>query len=138
MRIKSYSETIRFSKFEERYDYLRIGGTLGMATFGSSRYLNQTFYTSRLWQSIRNEVIVRDNGCDLGIPGREIYDKIIIHHINPITEDDIEEMSEFLLNPEFLICTCFDTHNAIHFGDASLLPKEPVERFPNDTCPWLL
>lgn len=138
MRIKTYSEMLQYATFEERYDYLRIGGTLGIATFGSSRYLNQAFYTSHLWQSIRNDVIVRDNGCDLGDLDREIYGKIVIHHINPITEDDLELMSDFLLNPEFLICTSFDTHNAIHFGDASLLPKLPVERFPNDTCPWLL
>jgi hypothetical protein len=137
MKVKSYSEMIRLTTFESRYEYLRIGGRIGAATFGSSRYINQAFYTSRLWRSTRDEVILRDNGCDLGIEGREIFHRIIIHHMNPITEEDIDEMNDFLLNPEFLICVCDKTHNAIHFGDESLLPRLPIVRTRNDTSPWL-
>jgi hypothetical protein len=136
MRIKSYSEMIRITTFEERYEYLKIGGAIGAATFGSSRYINQGFYISRLWRSIRDEVILRDNGCDLADPDREIYDQITIHHMNPIDEEDVINHSDFLLDPEFLICTTRMTHNAIHFGDSSLLIQLPVERRPNDTCPW--
>jgi hypothetical protein len=138
MRIKTYSEMIQFPTFEERYEYLRIGGAIGAATFGSSRYLNQWFYRSHEWRNIREYVILRDNGCDLGDPDREICDQINVHHMNPIDEDDLDERSEFLLSPEFLICTARPTHNAIHFGDASLLVQLPVERRPNDTSPWLL
>jgi hypothetical protein len=136
MRIKNYSELLRYSTFEGRYEYLRMGGAVGAATFGHSRYLNQWFYTSSIWRSIRNEVIIRDNGCDLGIDDRQIFDKIVVHHMNPITEDDIDERSPFLLDPEFLVCTSSITHNAIHFGDASILLQLPVERTRNDTCPW--
>jgi hypothetical protein len=136
MRIKTYSEMIRIPTFEERYEYLKIGGAIGAATFGNSRYVNQWFYQSKLWRSTRDFVIVRDNGCDLADPDREIYDQIHVHHINPIDEDDVVSHSEFLLDPEFLICTTRVTHNAIHFGDASLLFQLPVERRPNDTCPW--
>ena len=138
MRLKSYSKLLRCLSFESRYEYLRIGGSVGASTFGHARYINQAFYTSRLWRSVRDEVIIRDNGCDLGIRDREIYDRIIIHHMNPITEDDIDELSDLVINPEFLICTSRNTHNAIHFGDATLLPQLPVERSPNDTSPWLL
>jgi hypothetical protein len=138
MRIKTYSEMIQCSSFEDRYDYLRIGGAIGAATFGHARYINQSFYTSRLWRSIRDAVILRDDGCDLGIGDRQIFDKILIHHMNPISEEDVYEQSEFLLDPEFLICTSNNTHNAIHFGDASLLPQLPIERTRNDTSPWLL
>ena len=136
MTIRTYSELITIPTFEERYKYLKIGGKVGEETFGFERYLNQEFYKSNEWQSIRRQVIVRDLGCDLGIEGREIHGKIIVHHMNPITIDDIIEASDFLLNPEYLICTLKSTHDAIHYGDESLLIKAPVERTKNDTCPW--
>ena len=136
MTIRTYSELITIPTFEERYKYLKIGGKVGEETFGFERYLNQEFYKSTEWQSIRRQVIVRDLGCDLGIEGREIHGKIIVHHMNPITIDDIVSASDFLLNPEYLICTLKSTHDAIHYGDESLLIKAPVERMKNDTCPW--
>lgn len=136
MTIRTYSELIAIPTFEERYKYLKIGGKVGEETFGFERYLNQEFYKSHEWQSIRRQVIVRDLGCDLGIEGREIHGKIIVHHMNPITIDDIVSASDFLLNPEYLICTLKSTHDAIHYGDESLLIKAPVERMKNDTCPW--
>lgn len=136
MIIRTYSELITIPTFEERYKYLKIGGKVGEETFGFERYLNQEFYKSYEWQSIRRQVIVRDLGCDLGIKDREIHGKIIVHHMNPITIDDIIEASDFLLNPEYLICTLKSTHDAIHYGDESLLIKAPVERMKNDTCPW--
>ena len=136
MTIRTYSELITIPTFEERYKYLKIGGKVGEETFGFERYLNQEFYKSHEWQSIRRQVIVRDLGCDLGIEGREIHGKIIVHHMNPITIDDIVSASDFLLNPEYLICTLKSTHDAIHYGDESLLIKAPVERTKNDTCPW--
>lgn len=136
MGIKTYSELIAIPTFEERYEYLRIGGSVGEETFGFDRYLNQVFYKSKEWKAVRRFVIVRDNGCDLGMEGYEIYGKILIHHINPISKKDILERSDFLLNPEYLICTSKTTHDAIHYGDASLLPMKPIERRPNDTCPW--
>ena len=138
MRIRTYSELIQIPTFEERFEYLKIGGAIGAATFGSSRYINQWFYTSKLWRSTRDFCIVRDEGCDLADPDRQIYDQITIHHMNPIDEDDIAMHSEFLLDPEFLICTSSRTHNAIHFGDSSLLAQLPPERRPNDTSPWRL
>lgn len=136
MTIRTYSELITIPTFEERYRYLKIGGKVGEETFGFERYLNQEFYKSHEWQSIRRQVIVRDLGCDLGIEDREIHGKIIVHHMNPITIDDIVSASDFLLNPEYLICTLKSTHDAIHYGDESLLIKAPVERMKNDTCPW--
>ena len=136
MTIRTYSELITIPTFEERYKYLKIGGKVGEETFGFERYLNQEFYKSHEWQSIRRQVIVRDLGCDLGIKDREIHGKIIVHHMNPITIDDIIEASDFLLNPEYLICTLKSTHDAIHYGDENLLIKAPVERTKNDTCPW--
>lgn len=138
MKTRYYSTMIQLPTFEERFEYLKIGGFVGAATFGSSRYINQWFYTSQLWRSTRDFVITRDNGCDLADPDRQIYDQIHIHHMNPIDEEDIAQHSEFLLDPEFLICTSRTTHNAIHFGDASLLIQLPVERRPNDTSPWRL
>lgn len=135
--IRTYSELITFPTFEERYRYLRLGGKVGKETFGFDRYINQRFYKSKEWLSIRDKVILRDNGCDLGIPGREIYDRILIHHMNPITQDDILQRSDYLLNPEYLICTIKNTHDAIHFSDESLLITVPAERYENDTCPWL-
>lgn len=136
MIIKTYSELIKLKTFEERYEYLRLGGIVGKETFGFDRYLNQTFYKTDEWLSIRDHVIVRDNGCDLGIEGREIHSRILVHHMNPITKEDILSRSEYLLNPEYLICTIKSTHDAIHYGDESLLIKMPVERRKNDTCPW--
>lgn len=136
MSIKTYSELSKLATFEERYSYLRLNGFVGKETFGFDRYLNQVFYKSSKWRSIRDFVIIRDNGCDLGIEGREIHGRIIIHHMNPITIQDITQQSEFLLDPEFLISTIHETHNAIHYGDANLLIREPVERQRNDTCPW--
>lgn len=134
--IRTYSELIKLETFEERYSYLRLGGTVGQETFGFDRYLNQLFYTTDEWRSLRDFVIIRDCGCDLGIPGREIPNRIIVHHMNPITKDDILQRSKFLLDPEYLICTLKTTHDAIHYGDESLLLKPPVERRKNDTCPW--
>lgn len=135
-KIRTYSELITFKTFEERYEYLRLGGKIGEDTFGFDRYLNQRFYTSKEWQRIRDQVILRDNGCDLGIPDREIYSRIIVHHMNPIRKEDILDRSKFLLDPEFMICTFKNTHDAIHYGDRSILFEEPIERTPNDTCPW--
>lgn len=136
MTIRTYSELITIPTFEERYDYLRLGGKVGEETFGFDRYINQLFYRSKEWKSIRDRIITRDNGCDLGIDGREIYGKILIHHMNPITKDDILQRSEYLLDPEYLITTIKNTHDAIHYGDRSLLITSPVERSRNDTCPW--
>ena len=136
MIIKTYSELIKLKTFEERYEYLKLGGIVGKETFGFDRYLNQTFYKTDEWLSIRDHVIVRDNGCDLGIEGREIHSRILVHHMNPITKEDILSRSEYLLNPEYLICTIKSTHDAIHYGDESLLITMPVERRKNDTCLW--
>ena len=134
--IRSYSELRRITTFEERYKYLQLGGIVGKDTFGFDRYLNQIFYRSQKWRSIRDHVIIRDNGCDLGVEGYDIYGRILIHHMNPITLEDIEKESDFLLNPEYLICTTHNTHNAIHYGDEKLLITAPIERTKNDTCPW--
>ena len=136
MIIRTYSELIKLPTFEERFQYLKLDGDVGVETFGFDRYLNQAFYSSDEWKSIRNKVIIRDNGCDLGIEGREIYKRIIIHHMNPITKEDLLYRTEYLLNPEYMICTMKNTHDAIHYGDENLLFKEPIERKPNDTCPW--
>ena len=136
MSIRTYSEMITLPTFEERFRYLQLGGKVGEDTFGHDRYLNQMFYTSDEWRRIRRDVIVRDNGCDLGIQDREIHGLIIIHHMNPITIEDIINRSEFLLNPEYLISTVKNTHDAIHFSDERILITDPIERRPNDTCPW--
>lgn len=136
MKIRTYSELSKLNTFEERYRYLRLGGKVGEETFGSDRYANQIFYKSPEWKSLRDYVIIRDNGCDLGMPGHEIHGRILIHHLNPISINDILERSELLLNPEYLICTVMSTHQAIHYGDESLLALAPVERKRNDTCPW--
>lgn len=136
MSIKTYSELSLIPTFEERYRYLRLSGGVGEETFGFDRYLNQVFYRSQRWKSVRDFVILRDNGCDLGVDGYEIHGRILIHHMNPITIDDIERESEFLLDPEYLISTTHNTHNAIHYGDESLLIGPPIERTKNDTCPW--
>ena len=133
---KTYSELIKLKTFKERYEYLRLDGLIGEETFGFDRYMNQKFYKSKEWKRIRDQVIVRDNGCDLGVEGYEIGGRILIHHMNPILLKDIQTLSEFLLNPEYLICTTLDTHNAIHYGDSNLLVIEPMKRTKNDTCPW--
>lgn len=134
--IRSYSELITLPTFEERFKYLQLNGKVGEDTFGFDRYLNQIFYRSYKWRSIRNEVIIRDNGRDLGVEGYEIHGRVLIHHMNPITVADIELESEYLLNPEYLICTTHNTHNAIHYSDEKLLINIPKERTQNDTCPW--
>lgn len=136
--IKTYSELMKLSTFEERFKYLKLNdGHVGEDTFGYDRYLNQIFYKTKEWRDLRNYIITRDNGCDLGASGHEIRGhKIIIHHMNPITKDDILSRSEYLTNPEYLITTIHPTHNAIHYGDESLLMGAPVERSKNDTCPW--
>lgn len=136
MKIRSYSELRRFDTFEDRYDYLQLRGEVGRTTFGFDRYLNQKFYTSREWKQVRNQVIARDEGLDLGIDGYEIYDRIIIHHMNPMTVDDIQHGDDDILNPEFLITTTHDTHNAIHYGDRNLLRQPLVERHRGDTKLW--
>lgn len=137
MSIRSYSELSKLKTFDERFEYLRLDGRVGEDTFGFDRIFNQRFYTSPEWRSVRHKVIVRDNGCDLGAEGHDIYgQRIIIHHMNPISLEDLENHSDILLNPEYLITTIHNTHNAIHYGDASLLDTDPIERFPNDTCPW--
>ena len=137
-KIRTYSELILLPTFEERFEYLRLDGKVGQETFGFDRYLNQKFYkTDKEYLAARDFVIVRDMGCDLGIEDREIYgERIIVHHMNPITADDIVNRSEFLLNPEYMISTVLNTHNAIHYGDESLLVTMPPERSPYDTCPW--
>lgn len=134
--IRTYSELLAFKTFNERYAYLRLDGVVGEETFGFDRYLNQVFYKSNEWEQIRREVIIRDNGCDLGIAGYEIRRKILIHHMNPITVGDIVKRSDILLNPEYLITTVLTTHNAIHYGSDNLFVSVPNERTKNDTCPW--
>lgn len=135
--IRTYTELMQLQTFEERYEYLRLGGKVGEETFGFDRYLNQIFYKSPEWLRVRNYVITRDNGCDLAMPGREILgSKILIHHMNPITVDDILNRSEFLLDPEYLISTIKNTHDAIHYGNSELLYQDLIVRSKNDTCPW--
>lgn len=137
MIIRTYSELCKFTTLEDRYNYLRLGGKVGKETFGFDRFINQYFYQRcSEWKTIRNHVIVRDNGCDLGVLDHEIKGLILVHHMNPISIEDIERKSDFLLDPEFLISTSLNTHNAIHYGDASQLPQPLVERTPFDTCPW--
>ena len=134
--IRRYSELILLPTFRERYLYLRLNGEVGKETFGFDRYMNQFFYRSTEWRRVRDFVITRDEGCDLAIQGREIFGRIIIHHMNPIRPEDIRDRSELLLDPDFLITTIHETHLAIHYGDEHLLLQEPVVRRPNDTCPW--
>ena len=134
--IRTYSELSMLTSFKDRFRYLKLDGAVGEVTFGFDRYLNQLFYRSQQWRKIRDEVIVRDCGCDLGIEGYEIYKYAMIHHMNPITAKDIQDESDYLLNPEYLITTTQRTHNAIHYGDEDLLLTMPVERTQNDTCPW--
>lgn len=134
--IRSYEELITIPTFEERYEYLKLNGRIGEETFGFDRWLNQKFYQSEEWKRVRREVILRDAGYDLGIEGREIIGRIYIHHMNPITVDDIILHSDYLLNPMYLVCTSKLTHDAIHYGDKSLLQEDFKERKPYDTCPW--
>lgn len=134
--IRIYTELSELPTFEERFEYLKLSGKVGAETFGFDRIFNQKFYSSYEWKRIRNFVISRDLGCDLGVDGYEIQNGIFIHHMNPITLDDIEKRTEILLNPNYLICTSFETHNAIHYGDVSQAVRKPIERTPNDTCPW--
>lgn len=135
--IKTYSELITLPTFKERYNYLKLGGRVGADTFGFDRHLNQTMYQRNpKWRNARDLVIIRDNGCDLGVEGHEIYGKIIVHHMNPITLDDILNDRDWIYDPEFLISTVHNTHNAIHYGDESLLATAPIVRTKNDTCPW--
>lgn len=134
--IRTYSELITYNTFIDRYNYLKLNGQIGVETFGMDRYINQSLYKSQRWIETRRKVIIRDKGCDLGLPDFEIADRVIIHHMNPITLEDIEEERDCVFNPEYLISTSFRTHNAIHYGDESLLPKLPVERRANDMCPW--
>lgn len=135
--IKTYSELSKFTTFDDRFDYLKLDGQVGKDTFGFDRIFNQKFYTSREWRALRDFVIIRDNGCDLGVEGHEIYgQKFIIHHLNPISLEDIENKTDFLMDPEYLITTVHSTHNAIHYGDSNLLIVKPIIRSKNDTCPW--
>lgn len=136
MRIRTYSELLSLRTFEERFEYLALYGQVGQATFGSNRYLNQNFYRSREWRRIRNQIITRDEACDLGIPGLDIYGSIYVHHMNPITIDDIENNYDLIIDPEFLICTSYDTHQAITFGNKNNLFKLPSERRKGDTKLW--
>lgn len=134
--IRTYTELVRYQTFEERFKYLSLKGQVGSETFGFDRYLNQKFYRSTEWKQVRDFIIVRDSGCDLGIVGRDIRTRIVIHHMNPLEKTDITDSTEFLLNPEYLICTSYDTHQAIHYGDETLLVTIPKERTRFDTCPW--
>ena len=136
MKTRTYKELSRLKTLDERFEYLKLVGQVGVDTFGFDRYLNQTFYRSDIWQKVRNEVIIRDNGCELGVSGYEIQGRILIHHMNAITEEDIIERNPDIFDPEYLICCSHRTHNAIHFGDKDLLPKDYIERRRGDTCPW--
>jgi hypothetical protein len=136
MKVRTYSELQLLETFEERYRYLALRGVLGRETFGFDRWVNQRFYKSREWEQVRDYVITRDNGCDLGILGYEIYSGLIVHHMNPISLDDIMHGDESLINHEYLITTSLQTHNAIHYGDEGLLPRGPIERRAGDTTLW--
>lgn len=133
---RSYSELRRLETFEERYHYLRLGGTLGIRTFGFDRWINQRFYKSQEWKHVRDQVIFRDNGCDLGVLGFEIHSGLLVHHMNPISLNDLEHGEDWLIDPNFLITTSLRTHNAIHYGDENLLPRGPIERRSGDTTLW--
>lgn len=136
MKIRTYEELSKYKTFKDRFDYLALDGRVASNTFGFDRYLNQVFYKSDKWRKIRDIVILRDNGCDLGVAGYDIYGKVIIHHMNPLNQDDIVKQTDYLLNPNYLICTSHNSHNAIHYGSFEMIDKEPIERVPNDTCPW--
>ena len=134
---RSYEALIKIPTFEERFEYLKLSSKIGEATFGFERYLNQAFYGSPEWKAFRRQVIIRDNGCDLACEDHDIVGKVIIHHINPITPEEIESASPLLMDLDNVVCVSYDTHQAIHYGDASLLPKDYIPRAPNDMCPWL-
>lgn len=135
---RSYTKLLTYDTFEERYEYLKLSGSVGKETFGHKRYLNQKFYTSKEWRDFRREIILRDGGCDLGIPGREIHGKrnVYIHHLNPITDRQILDRDPAVLDPENAICVTYNTHEAIHYGSVDSLIRDPQERKPGDTCPW--
>ena len=132
--IRTYNELVNLKTFDERFDYLKLNGKVSDLTFGFERHLNQVFYKSPIWLKTRRDIIVRDLGCDLGLDGYEIYKGIIIHHLNPISKEDVLECTDYLTNPNYLISTCLNTHNAIHYGDRS--PNIITERSRGDTCPW--
>lgn len=140
MIIKNYSTLIKIPTFEERFNYLKedLNSYVGQDTFGYSRYLNQSFYTSYEWRKFRRDIILRDNGCDLGIIDRPIIGKVFIHHINPIDQEDIVKRRQCLMDPENVICIAFDTHNALHYGSLDRVLQNVIDRKPNDTCPWKL
>lgn len=133
---RRYSDLIKINDYLQRFQYLKLGGAVGAETFGFERYLNQQFYRTEAWKKVRDFVIIRDSGCDMAFPGREIHSKILIHHINPITPKDIVERQDWILDPEYLVCVSKQTHDAIHYGDESLLILDPIVRRKNDTCPW--
>ena len=134
--LRSYSELSRLRTFDERFRYLLLAGSVGVETFGFDRYVNQRFYRSEEWKHVRNIVIARDNGCDLGIEGRDINGRVYVHHMNPMNLEQINDHMDLILDPEYLVCVTFATHNAIHYGDESYITLAPIERQPNDMCPW--
>ena len=134
--IRRYTELKRLGTFKERFEYLKLKGIVGESTFGFDRYLNQLLYTSDRWRRLRNQIIIRDNGCDLGVEGYDLHHRIIVHHMNPLSIEDIKDVSDDIFDPEYLICVSHQTHNAIHYGDERLLPVGPIERRPGDTCLW--
>ena len=136
MSIRTYSELIAIPTFEERFEYLQLKGSVGKDTFGYDRYLNQVLYRSPEWKRLRNQIIIRDDGCDLACDGYDIYDKVLIHHLNPITVEDVLARSRKVFDPDNLVCVSHNTHNAIHYGDVDLLATGPIIRTKNDTCPW--
>lgn len=136
MKIRTYSELSQLETFEERYHYLELRGILGLATFGFDRWINQRFYKSQEWKSSRDQVIIRDDGCDLGIPGYEIHSGLLVHHMNPLSLDDLKQGEGWIIDPEFLITTSLQTHNAIHYGDENFLPRGPIVRKAGDTNLW--
>lgn len=136
MSIRTYSELITIPTFEERFEYLQLKGSVGKDTFGYDRYLNQVLYRSPEWKRLRNQIIIRDGGCDLACDGYDIYGKVLIHHLNPITVEDVLTRSRKVFDPDNLVCVSHSTHNAIHYGDVDLLVTGPIIRTKNDTCPW--
>ena len=136
MSIRTYSELITIPTFEERFEYLQLKGSVGKDTFGYDRYLNQVLYRSSEWKRLRNQIIIRDGGCDLACDGYDIYNKVLIHHLNPITVEDVLTRSRKVFDPDNLVCVSHSTHNAIHYGDVDLLVTGPIIRTKNDTCPW--
>jgi hypothetical protein len=136
MILKNYSELIQFDNFIDRFNYLKLSGVVGASTFGYDRYLNQALYASKEWRRFRNRIIVRDNGCDLGLEGYEISSRLLVHHINPITSEQLESDDSLIFDPNNVICVSHNTHEAIHYSDDNLLEKDPIIRKQNDTCPW--